>query len=59
MMRKRIACPNNDILAHLKNEESLVKVFKKVMQFVQHIKIRAYCNLQIVISCISEHVVAE
>jgi len=32
--------PNNDILAHLKNEESLKKVFKKVMPFVQHIKVR-------------------
>ncbi|XP_065886463.1 leucine--tRNA ligase, cytoplasmic-like isoform X2 [Dysidea avara] len=30
--------PNNDISAHLENEESLKEVFKKVVPFVQHIK---------------------
>ena len=31
--------PNDKILGHLKTEESLKKVFKKVMPFVQHIKV--------------------
>jgi len=30
---------NDEILGHLKSEESLKKVFKKVMPFVQHIKV--------------------
>ena len=30
---------NDEILGHLKAEESLKKVFKKVMPFVQHIKV--------------------
>ena len=41
------ALPSNDeILGHLKTEESLQKVFKKVMPFVQHIKVS---NLRIII----------
>ena len=37
---KKNTLPSNDeILGHLKAEESLKKVFKKVMPFVQHIKV--------------------
>lgn len=36
--------PNDEIIGHLKTEESLKKVFKKVMPFVQHIKVRIIIN---------------
>lgn len=45
------ALPSNDeILGHLKAEESLKKLFKKVMPFVQHIKVSSIlCVLRIII----------
>lgn len=38
--------PNDEILGHLKTEESLKKVFKKVMPFVQHIKVSNIAIIQ-------------
>ena len=52
---KNNTLPSNDeIIGHLKAEESLKKVFKKVMPFVQHIKVRNVILYSIVNKIINE-----